>query len=52
VRGVLCFLDPDSPREVVIEGADLSDAIAEVHARARAERDAPSPLPPATLVDA
>jgi hypothetical protein len=24
VRGILCFLDPDSPREVVIEGVDLS----------------------------
>jgi ATP-dependent exoDNAse (exonuclease V) beta subunit len=52
VRGVLCFLDPDSPREIVIEGANLTGAIADVHERARAERDAPSPLPPATLVDA
>jgi hypothetical protein len=45
-------LDPNAPREVVIEGGALTAAIADVHARARAERDDPSPVPAATLVDA
>jgi ATP-dependent helicase/nuclease subunit A len=54
VRCVLCVLAPlpEGAREVVIEGDDLAAAIAEVRRLAAAERDAPSPLPAPTLVDA
>jgi hypothetical protein len=52
VRCVLCFLDPAGAREVVIEGEELVAAVEAVRSLARAEREAPSPLPPAVLADA
>jgi ATP-dependent exoDNAse (exonuclease V) beta subunit len=52
VRAVLVFLQPGGAREVVIEGDALSAASAEARTRAAAELRDPSPLPPATLVDA
>jgi ATP-dependent helicase/nuclease subunit A len=52
VRCVLCLLDPDGAREVVVEGEDLAAGIAEVRRLASTERDHPSPLPEPTLIDA
>jgi ATP-dependent helicase/nuclease subunit A len=52
VRCVLCFLDPDGARDVVVEGEALGAAVAEVRARVREEQVQPSPLPPAVLADA
>jgi ATP-dependent exoDNAse (exonuclease V) beta subunit len=50
-RCVLCLLDPDGAREVVVEGDDLARGIDEVRALANGERDNPGPLPVPTLVD-
>ena len=50
-RCVLCLLDPDGAREVVVEGDDLARGIHEVRALASGERDNPGPLPVPTLVD-
>jgi ATP-dependent exoDNAse (exonuclease V) beta subunit len=50
-RAVLLFLRPDGAREVVIEGDGLLRAMEDARSRTAAERDNPSPLPPATLVD-
>ncbi len=52
VRCVLCLLDPDGARDVVVEGDELAAGVAEVRRLAGAERDHPSPLPEATLIDA
>ena len=52
VRCVLCFLDPEGARDVVMEGEELAAAVAEVRARVAEEQEQPSPLPPAVLADA
>jgi ATP-dependent helicase/nuclease subunit A len=52
VRCVLCLLDPDGAHDVVVEGDELAAGVAEVRRLAGTERDHPSPLPEATLIDA
>jgi ATP-dependent exoDNAse (exonuclease V) beta subunit len=52
VRCVLCFLDPEGARDVVVEGEELAAAVAEARARVHEEEVRPSPLPPAVLADA
>ncbi|HYL53030.1 MAG TPA: UvrD-helicase domain-containing protein [Acidimicrobiia bacterium] len=52
VRCVLCLLDPEGAREVVVEGDPLAQGVAEVRRLAVSERDHPSALPEATLIDA
>jgi RecB family exonuclease len=51
-RCVLAFLEPRGADEVTIEGDDLATAVESVRALAAAERDSPSPIPPAVLADA
>ncbi len=50
VRCVLCLLDPEGARDVVVEGDDLVAGLAEVRRLADTERDHPSPLPEPTLI--
>jgi RecB family exonuclease len=52
VRCVLCLLEPDWARTVVVEGDELAAAIADARRLAATERDTPAPLPAPTLVDA
>ena len=52
VRAVLCFLEPHGSAEVTFTGTDLRAAIAEVEALLAAERDDPSPRPPAVPAEA
>jgi ATP-dependent exoDNAse (exonuclease V) beta subunit len=51
-RCVFVFLSPTGAREVVIGGAELAGAIADVRALIRSVRDAPPPLGPVVLADA
>ncbi len=52
VRCVLCLLDSDGARDVLVEGDELAAGVAQVRRLAGTERDHPSPLPAATLIDA
>jgi hypothetical protein len=45
------FLDPRGAREVVVEGTELAEAIAQVEALVALERDAPAPLPPPVFAE-
>ncbi|MGQ0826685.1 MAG: UvrD-helicase domain-containing protein [Actinomycetota bacterium] len=51
-RCVFVFLDPNGARTVVVDGAALEAATANVHSLIAAERDAPTPLPPAVFAEA
>jgi ATP-dependent exoDNAse (exonuclease V) beta subunit len=50
-RCVFVFLDPRGAREVVVEGTELAEAIAQVEALVALERDAPAPLPPPVFAE-
>jgi hypothetical protein len=50
-RCVFVFCDPEGAREVVLDDAVLDEAIADVRELIAAERDLPTPLPPAVFAE-